>query len=95
MVGLYVIEVLEDAARPSDVDCIGHGVGAEAEVRPFVIRGPPEVVTVTNCELCAALSLISAPMPSRCLRWPARMSVSQWLALAVSLRRYVRVGHSY
>lgn len=40
LVGLDVIEVLEDAARPSDVDCIGDGVGAEAEVCPFVVRGP-------------------------------------------------------
>lgn len=40
LVGLDVIEVLKDAARPSDFDCIGDGVGAWAEVCPFVVRGP-------------------------------------------------------
>ena len=39
LVSLDVIEVLPNAAGPSDVDCIRDGVGAQAEVCTFVICG--------------------------------------------------------
>jgi len=63
-----------NTGRPPDFD-VGRGRGTEAEVQAFVIRG--EIAPGGSCKPDLTIHLNAVPKPSRLLRLPRRVMVSQ------------------